>query len=63
MTTRTLTRKRGRSQRSAALSGPSQIFGYVRVSTLQQAREGVSLAEQERQTPRSLLRNGRPEPN
>jgi DNA invertase Pin-like site-specific DNA recombinase len=48
MTERSLSLTRARAQRRAAMSGPPRIFGYVRVSTVQQT-EGTSLAEQERQ--------------
>ena len=49
MTERSLSLARARMQRRAAMSGPPRIFGYVRVSTIAQAAEGTSLAEQERQ--------------
>jgi putative DNA-invertase from lambdoid prophage Rac len=48
MTERSLSLTRARAQRKAAMSGPPQVYGYVRVSTVQQT-EGASLAEQERQ--------------
>jgi putative DNA-invertase from lambdoid prophage Rac len=59
MTAKTLARRRGRSQRSAA---PSRVFGYSRVSTAAQAEEGVSLAEQRRQIELRCLAgsNGQP---
>jgi putative DNA-invertase from lambdoid prophage Rac len=48
MTELSLSRTRTRAQRRAAMSGPPQVYGYVRVSTVQQS-EGSSLVEQERQ--------------
>jgi putative DNA-invertase from lambdoid prophage Rac len=48
MTEHSLSRSRTRTQRRAAMAGPPQVYGYIRVSTVQQM-EGASLAEQERQ--------------